>query len=102
MRAESRKETMAKDSRQTAIEFYKALDQEFPHPRLKEHIANLEADAYDYWRNAGVAFDAISAHSITETGCYGRPGLSRLLYDKNRARLDEIRAEHASDIMFQV
>ena len=90
-----------RDPRQIAIRFYEALQAEFPHDRLEEHIANLKADAYDYWRNAGVAFDAITAHSegINFTGQVGH---SNAKYEKNRARLDEIRAQYAPDIMFQV
>lgn len=79
-----------------AIRFYEAVQTEFPTADLATHIEALKADAFDYWRNAGVALGAIDQHSRN-----GRGYFSMSIHKVNRARFDQLRAEYAPNILFQ-
>ena len=78
------------------LRFYNALYQEFPTEKLLELMYAIATDQIECWRNAGVALAAILKHSRNSRGNY-----SQELWDRNRARLDELREEFAPDVIFQ-
>ena len=95
-RGSAGRETPDRGGQAAALTFYEALQREFPHPSLAAHVEAVRSGTIDHWRNAGVAFVALEAHSRSARGWF-----SQDMYDRNRARLDELREQYAPDVQFQ-
>jgi hypothetical protein len=66
-------------NREKAINFWKAINERFPHERVQNWINTLESDQrVDWFRNFGLAKIALSENSVNKQGRF-----SNVSYEKN-------------------